>query len=141
MNLARTLARSCINAFANKNYILHDKSFTLPLFPHPLKHPYSVFIRCPVMQEQIISLTDFKTSASQLLQETRGGANIILTQHGWASGVVQDYATYRKQQDTFLLLKLMVQGEADAQKARVTPQIKVFDSLRTSLLKQQKQRS
>lgn len=90
------------------------------------------------MQEQIISLTDFKTSASRLLQETRGGANIILTQNGAASAVVQDYATYRKQQDAFLMLKLMVQGEADAQKNQLTPQAKVFSSLRTSLLKQQK---
>lgn len=88
------------------------------------------------MQEQIISLTDFKTSASRLLQETRSGANIILTQNGSASAVVQDYATYRAQQDAFLMLKLMVQGEADAQKNRVTPQDKVFGSLRKSLLKQ-----
>ncbi|HCI13353.1 MAG: prevent-host-death protein [Gallionellales bacterium GWA2_60_142] len=91
------------------------------------------------MQEQIISLTDFKTSASRLLQETRGGANIILTQNGSASAVVQDYATYRAQQDAFLMLKLMVQGEADAQKNRLTAQGKVFDSLRASLLKQKKQ--
>jgi prevent-host-death family protein len=90
------------------------------------------------MQEQIISLTDFKASASRLLQETRGGANIILTQNGSASAVVQDYAIYRAQQDAFLMLKLMVQGEADAQKNRLTPQAKVFDTLRTSLLKQQK---
>ena len=87
------------------------------------------------MQEQIISLTDFKTSASRLLQETRGGVNIILTQNGSASAVVQDYATYRAQQDTFLMLKLMVQGEADTQKNRVTVQGKVFDSLRSSLRK------
>lgn len=92
------------------------------------------------MQEQIISLTDFKTSASRLLQETRGGANIILTQNGSASAVVQDYATYRAQQDAFLMLKLMVQGEADTQKNRLIPQGKVFESLRTSLLKQKKQR-
>lgn len=91
------------------------------------------------MQEQIISLTDFKTSASRLLQETRGGTNIILTQNGTASAVVQDYATYRAQQDAFLLLKLIVQGEADAQKNRLAPQDKVFGSLRASLLKQQKQ--
>ena len=91
------------------------------------------------MKEQIISLTDFKTSASRLLQETRGGANIILTQNGTASAVVQDYATYRAQQDAFLLLKLMVQGEADVQKNRLAPQDKVFGSLRASLLKQQKQ--
>lgn len=88
------------------------------------------------MPEQIISLTDFKTSASRLLQETRGGANIILTQNGSASAVVQDYATYRAQQDAFLILKLMVQGEADVQKDRLTSQAKVFDSLRASLLKQ-----
>jgi prevent-host-death family protein len=92
------------------------------------------------MQEQIISLTDFKTSASRLLQETRGGKNIILTQNGSASAVVQDYATYRAQQDAFLMLKLMVHGEADAQKNHITAQNKVFGSLRTSLLKQQKQR-
>ena len=90
------------------------------------------------MQEQIISLTDFKTSASRLLLETRGGANIILTQNGTASAVVQDYAIYRVQQDAFLLLKLMVHGEADVQKGRVISQNKVFDSLRASLLKQQK---
>ena len=92
------------------------------------------------MQEKIISLTDFKTSASRLLQETRGGANIILTQNGSASAVVQDYATYRAQQDAFLMLKLMVQGETDAQKNRFMAQGKMFDSLRAPLLKQQKKR-
>lgn len=91
------------------------------------------------MREQIISLTDFKTSASRLLQTTRGGTNIILTQNGSASAVVQDYATYRAQQDAFLMLKLMVQGEADTQKNRLIPQGKVFDTLRASLLERQKQ--
>lgn len=89
------------------------------------------------MHEQIISLTDFKTSASRLLQETRGGMNIILTQNGSASAVVQDYATYRAQQDAFLMLKLMVQGEADVRKDRLTAQSEVFSSMRASLLKQQ----
>jgi prevent-host-death family protein len=89
------------------------------------------------MREQIISLTDFKTSASRLLQETRGGMNIILTQNGSASAVVQDYATYRAQQDAFLMLKLMVQGEADVSKNALTPQGEVFNSMRASLLEQQ----
>lgn len=87
------------------------------------------------MREQIISLTDFKTSASRLLQETRGGANIILTQNGSASAVVQDYATYRAQQDAFLMLKLLVQGEADVSKNNLTSQSEVFGSMRASLLK------
>jgi prevent-host-death family protein len=89
------------------------------------------------MREQIISLTDFKTSASRLLQETRGGANIILTQNGSASAVVQDYATYRAQQESFLMLKLMVQGEADVSKSQLTSQSEVFSSMRASLLEQQ----
>lgn len=89
------------------------------------------------MREQIISLTDFKTSASRLLQETRGGANIILTQNGSASAVVQDYATYRAQQDAFLMLKLMVQGEANVSKCQLTSQSEVFSSMRASLLEQQ----
>ncbi|MEI7456513.1 MAG: type II toxin-antitoxin system prevent-host-death family antitoxin [Nitrosomonadales bacterium] len=89
------------------------------------------------MREQIISLTDFKTSASRLLQETRGGANIILTQNGSASAVVQDYATYRTQQDAFLMLKLMVQGEANVSKSQLTSQSEVFSSMRASLLEQQ----
>ncbi len=63
----------------------------------------------------------------------------MLAQKGSASAVVQDYATYQAQQDASLMLKLMVQGEADVQKIRVTPQAKVFNSLRASLLKQQKQ--
>ncbi len=88
------------------------------------------------MHEQIISLTDFKTSASRLLQETRGGMNIVLTQNGSASAVVQDYATYRAQQDAFLMLKLMVQGEADVSKNALTSQNEVFDAMRTALLKQ-----
>jgi prevent-host-death family protein len=91
------------------------------------------------VQEKIISLTDFKTSASRLLQETRGGANIILTQNGSASAVVQDYATYRAQQDAFLMLKLMVQGEADVSRNRLTSQSEVFSSMRASLLAGQKQ--
>lgn len=89
------------------------------------------------MREQIISLTDFKTSASRLLQETRGGANIILTQNGSASAVVQDYATYRAQQDAFLMLKLLVQGEADVSKNKLTSQSEVFGSMRASLLERQ----
>jgi hypothetical protein len=43
--------------------------------------------------------------------------------------------TFRKQQNAFLMLKLMEQGETDSQNGRVTPQAKVFDGLRTSLLK------
>lgn len=86
------------------------------------------------MKEQIISLTDFKSAASRLLEETRNGQNLILTQNGSASAVVQDYATYQKQQEAFLMLKLMVQGEHDVREGKVTPQDDVFSELHDELL-------
>lgn len=86
------------------------------------------------MQEQIISLTDFKSTASRLLEETRSGKNFVLTQNGSASAVVQDYQIYQNQQEAFLMLKLMVQGEYDVQKGNLTPQDNVFAELRNELL-------
>ncbi len=62
----------------------------------------------------------------------------MLLKNGSASAMVQDYATNWAQQDAFLMLKLMIQGEANVQKNRLTPQAKVFNGLRASLLKQQK---
>ena len=85
------------------------------------------------MSEQIISLTEFKTSASRLLEDTRSGANLVLTQNGSASAVVQDYATYQRQKQAFLMLKLLIQGESDIQNNRTQPQEKVFSELRESL--------
>ncbi|WP_022953340.1 type II toxin-antitoxin system Phd/YefM family antitoxin [Leucothrix mucor] len=85
------------------------------------------------MSEQIISLTEFKASASRLLESTRAGENLILTQNGSASAVVQDYDSYQKQRQAFLMLKLLVQGEADIQNNRTKPQKQVFSELRASL--------
>ena len=85
------------------------------------------------MSEQIISLTEFKASASRLLEDTRSGANLVLTQNGSASAVVQDYATYQRQKQAFLMLRLLIQGESDIQNNRTQLQEKVFSELRESL--------
>ena len=91
------------------------------------------------MSEQIISLTEFKASASRLLEDTRSGANLVLTQNGSASAVVQDYATYQRQKQAFLMLKLLIQGESDIQNNRTHPQETVFSKLRESLKARAKQ--
>ena len=91
------------------------------------------------MTEQIISLTEFKASASKLLEDTRSGANLVLTQNGSASAVVQDYATYQRQKQAFLMLKLLIQGESDIQNNRTEPQETVFSDLRESLRARTKQ--
>lgn len=90
------------------------------------------------MNEQIISLTEFKASASRLLKKIDEPKQFILTQNGTATAVVQDYEQYKKQQQSLLMLKLMVQGESDIQQDELIPQEEVFSTLRTDLLSRQK---
>ena len=85
------------------------------------------------MQQQIINLTEFRSSAKQILEDLKDGSHLILTQNGSASAVVQDYETYQKQQDAFMMLKLMIQGESDIKHGRLIPQAEVFNDLRAEL--------
>ncbi len=84
--------------------------------------------------EKVLSLSDFKADASRLLKEVRENPlSLVLTQNGRASAVVQDYKQFKRQQDALLMLKLMVQGEADIQNNRLTSQDAVFSSMREQL--------
>ena len=86
------------------------------------------------MTDSIISLSEFKSDASRLLARMREEPGVlVLTQNGRASAVVQDYAQYQLQQEGLLMLKLLVQGEADIAQGRLIPQEEVFAALRTSL--------
>jgi len=87
------------------------------------------------MQESIISLTEFKSGASQQINALKDSADpLILTQNGRATAVIEDYAQYKRQQKSLALLRLMVQGEDDIQHGRLTPQQEVFDGLKERLL-------
>jgi prevent-host-death family protein len=84
--------------------------------------------------ESIISLSDFKAEASQWLRQLQEDMpSVVLTQNGHASAVVQSFDNFQRQQHSLTMLKLMVQGEADIQAGRITPQAKVFSSLHSSL--------
>ncbi len=86
------------------------------------------------MTTPVISLSDFKAKASQLLQEINASQRpVVITQNGTATAVIQDYDSYQRIQDTVSLLRLMVQGEADIKQGRLTPQREVFSSLRKRL--------
>ncbi|MFV2004352.1 MAG: type II toxin-antitoxin system Phd/YefM family antitoxin [Gammaproteobacteria bacterium] len=81
--------------------------------------------------EKVLSLSDFKADASRLLKEVHENPqSLVLTQNGRATAVVQGYEQFQMQQDALLMLKLMVQGEADIQNNGLTPQDVVFSSLR-----------
>lgn len=90
------------------------------------------------MDQKIISLSEFKTTASQLLEEV-GETNvpIILTQHGRVKAVVENYGTYEKNRRAMLILKMMVQSEADIQNGQLVEQNDVFEGLNKKLTTKQ----
>lgn len=86
------------------------------------------------MGESVISLSQFKATASQLLTELeRSHRPIILTQNGAASAVVQDLESYNKTKDALVMLKLLAQGEADIQHGRFVEQHTFFENVKQRL--------
>lgn len=84
--------------------------------------------------DTVLSLSDFKAEASRLLKELHDKSHsLVITQNGRAAAVVQDYEQFQQQREALLMLKLMVQGEADVQNDRLTPQGEVFTRLRKQL--------
>ena len=85
----------------------------------------------PFALTPIISLSDFKSDASQWLKRLQDESDaVVLTQNGRASAVVQSYETFQRQQQALLMLKLLAQGEADIAAGRLIPQEEVFAKLR-----------
>ena len=60
------------------------------------------------MATSIVSLSEFKAKAAQMLSEMRTAEHaIVLTRRGAASAVIQDFRTHQRLQDALLMLKLM----------------------------------
>ena len=86
------------------------------------------------MATSIVSLSEFKAKAAQMLSEMKTAERtIVLTQHGAASAVIQDFQAHQRLQEALLMLKLMVQGEAEIPAGRTTTQDQVFSDLKTRL--------
>ena len=83
------------------------------------------------MPTAIVSVSEFKARAAQMLAEMKATEKeIVLTQCGSASAVVQDFDAYQRLRSALVMLKLMVQGEADIQHGRTAPQDEVFTAIR-----------
>ena len=86
------------------------------------------------MPTAIVSLSEFKAKAAQMLAEMKSAEHeIVLTQRGAASAVVQDFEAHQRHRNALLMLKLMVQGEADVTAGKTTSQDRVFEDLRARL--------
>lgn len=88
------------------------------------------------MSEHILSLSDFKADASQLLKrmQEHDAAPLVLTQNGRASAVVQSYADYQHMQQSLALMKLVSMSEVDIASDKVKPHDEVFAEARARLL-------
>ena len=86
------------------------------------------------MTTSIVSLSEFKARAAQILSEMKAVEHpVILTHRGAASAVVHDYRVHQRLQNALLMLKLMVQWEADVTQGRTTAQDRVFADIGTRL--------
>ena len=86
------------------------------------------------MSKPVVSLSEFKAKAAQLLAEMKAGdQTIVVTQNGTATAVVQDYESHQRVQEALLMLKLVVQGEADVSAGRMVSQRKVFADIKARL--------
>ena len=86
------------------------------------------------MTETVVSLSEFKARASQMLPELNAGdGSIVVTQNGLASAVVRGYESHQRERAALLALKLIVQSEADVSAGRTVPQCRVFADIEAGL--------
>ncbi len=62
--------------------------------------------------EQIKPISHLKAKAPEVIRDlTENGGAVIITQHGRATAVLQDIATYEDTQDTLALLKILAMSK------------------------------
>ena len=85
-------------------------------------------------KKSVVSLSEFKAGEPRLIESMiASGGEIILTQNGSATVVVQDYETYQGLMEALAMMKLLVQGEADIKMGRLTLHSRQFADLKGRL--------
>ena len=86
------------------------------------------------MPTGIVSLSQFEARAARMLAEMKAAEKqIVLTQRGAASAVVQDIDAHERQRNALPMLELMVQGEVDIRAGRTASRVQVFADIRERL--------
>ncbi len=72
-----------------------------------------------------------KANAAQVLRDLAIDQRpLVITQNGEAAAVLQDVASFEKNQETMALLKILALGNAQIEKGQVTPVAKAFAEVR-----------
>ena len=86
------------------------------------------------LKQDIRPVTYLKTRAADLLNQINETQKpVIITQNGKPRGVLQTPERYEHMNNSLCLFKLLVQGEEDIRKGRITSQDKVFKQIRKKL--------
>ncbi len=79
-------------------------------------------------------ITYLKNRTADLVREvSEGGHAVTITQNGEARAVLMDVETYDRWRSSLALLKLLAQGEADAEAGRLRKQADVFRRARKAI--------
>ncbi|MDE0422831.1 MAG: type II toxin-antitoxin system Phd/YefM family antitoxin [Gammaproteobacteria bacterium] len=86
------------------------------------------------MTVTVVSLSEFKAKAPQLLAELNASDGlIVVTENGLASAVVQGYESHQRERAALQALKRIVQREADVSAGRTMLQRSVFADIKAGL--------
>lgn len=83
---------------------------------------------------QIKPISYLKARSAEVLDQlAQGGAPLVITQNGEAKAVLQDVASYERQQETLALLKILALGGQQVDAGRTRPMRAVIEGLRGRL--------
>lgn len=81
--------------------------------------------------EQIKPISHLKAKAPEVIRGlAENGGAVIITQHGKATAVLQDIATYEQTQETLALLKILAMSERSIAHGKVYPLRGAFQRIR-----------
>ncbi len=81
--------------------------------------------------ERIKPISYFKANAAEVINDLREtGEPMVITQNGEATAVIQDVASYEKDQETLALLKILALGQKDIEAGRYSPAEEAFADLK-----------
>lgn len=84
--------------------------------------------------QDIKPVTYLKTRSAELIETvTRRGTPVVITQNGEARVVVQDIRSFERDREALLLMKLLSQGVAEAERGEGIPQEVIFHQIEKRL--------
>lgn len=83
------------------------------------------------LADRVRPISYLKAHAPEIVRDlAAGGGPLVVTVRGEARAVLQDIASYERQQETLALLKLLALSQQDVEAGRVRPAAEVFAEVR-----------